>query len=84
MKSDSLTRNFHLLLFQIGNYLYDNNLASLHPKPEDMEMFIRSQIYSYEYSPVLSDLTDTYDWPETDTRQGFPVPKMTRTSMDDE
>ncbi|VDM77373.1 unnamed protein product [Strongylus vulgaris] len=48
------------------------------------EMFIRSQIYSYEYSPVLSDLTDTYDWPETDTRQGFPVPKMTRTSMDDE
>ncbi|KIH54460.1 hypothetical protein ANCDUO_15393, partial [Ancylostoma duodenale] len=65
----------------IGNHLYEEDLATLHPKPEDMEMYIRQQLYSYEYTPVLNE---TYKWPERDARQGFPVPKLTRTSMDEE
>ncbi|RCN46598.1 malic enzyme, NAD binding domain protein [Ancylostoma caninum] len=69
------------IALDIGNHLYEENLATLHPKPEDMEMYIRQQLYSYEYTPVLNE---TYKWPERDSRQGFPVPKLTRTSMDEE
>ncbi|CAJ0605031.1 unnamed protein product [Cylicocyclus nassatus] len=72
------------IALDVGNYLYEQNLASLHPKPEDMEMYIQSQIYSYEYDPVVAELGEAFEWPDRDTRQGYPVPKMTRTSMDDE
>ncbi|KAK6737776.1 hypothetical protein RB195_020086 [Necator americanus] len=65
----------------LGHHLYENNLATLHPKPGDMEMFIRQQIYSYEYEPLIND---TYNWPEKDMRWGYPVPELTRASMDEE
>ncbi|KAK6021668.1 hypothetical protein OSTOST_12655 [Ostertagia ostertagi] len=59
----------------IGNYFYENNLATLHPEPEDKEMFIRQQVYNYEYEPSMNDL---YSWPEKDARHGFPVPVLPR------
>ncbi|KAK5986149.1 hypothetical protein GCK32_013666 [Trichostrongylus colubriformis] len=65
----------------IGNYLYENDLATLHPEPEDKEMYIRSQVYNYEYEPSINEM---YSWPEKDARHGFPVPVLPRTSMDDE
>ncbi|WKX95315.1 hypothetical protein Q1695_012065 [Nippostrongylus brasiliensis] len=69
------------IALDVGNHLYETNLATLHPEPEDKEMFIRQQIYNYEYEPSINDL---YDWPEKDSRHGFPVPVLPRTSMDDE
>ncbi|XGW07484.1 hypothetical protein V3C99_010564 [Haemonchus contortus] len=57
------------IALDIGNHLYENDLATLHPEPEDKEMFIRQQIYSYEYEPSINDL---YDWPQKDSRHGFP------------
>ncbi|VDO59878.1 unnamed protein product, partial [Heligmosomoides polygyrus] len=65
----------------VGNFLYENNLATLHPEPEDKEMFIRSQIYSVEYDELINK---TYDWPAKDSKHGFPVPVLPRTSMDEE
>ncbi|VDM59801.1 unnamed protein product [Angiostrongylus costaricensis] len=56
----------------IGNHLYEEGLATLHPEPEYKEMFIREQLYSYEYEPSMNEL---YDWPETDCRVGFPLPE---------
>ncbi|EYB99171.1 hypothetical protein Y032_0124g1201 [Ancylostoma ceylanicum] len=70
-----------LIAIDIGNYLYKHNLATLHPEPEDKEMFIRQQIYSVEYDELINK---TYDWPSKDMKHGFPVPVMERTSMDDE
>ncbi|KHJ80644.1 malic enzyme, NAD binding domain protein [Oesophagostomum dentatum] len=49
------------IALDIGNYLYDNNLSTLYPKPEDMELFIRQQVYSNEYYPMIED---AYDGPE--------------------
>ncbi|KHJ90023.1 malic enzyme, NAD binding domain protein [Oesophagostomum dentatum] len=49
------------IALDIGNFLYDNNLSTLHPKPEDMELFIRQQVYSNEYDPMIED---AYDGPE--------------------
>lgn len=69
------------IALDIGNHFYENNLAMLHPEPKDKEMFIRQKIYNYEYEPLINDL---YDWPEKDTRQGFPVPELSRMSMDDD
>ncbi|PIO70051.1 malic enzyme domain protein [Teladorsagia circumcincta] len=65
----------------VGNFFYQNNLATLHPEPEDKEMFIRSQIYSVEYDELINK---TYDWPAKDAKHGFPVPVLPRSSMDDE
>ncbi|PIO70076.1 malic enzyme domain protein [Teladorsagia circumcincta] len=69
------------IALDIGNYFYENNLATLHPEPEDKEMFIRQQVYNYEYEPSINDL---YNWPEKDSRHGFPVPVLPRASMDEE
>ncbi|KAK6044437.1 malic enzyme, NAD binding domain protein [Cooperia oncophora] len=69
------------IALDIGNHLYENNLATLHPEPEDKEMFIRQQVYNYNYEPSINDL---YSWPEKDARHGFPVPVLPRISMDDE
>ncbi|CAI5442246.1 unnamed protein product [Caenorhabditis angaria] len=65
----------------VGEYCYKHDLATLHPKPEDMEMFIRQNVYSVEYDDLINA---TYEWPAKDTKHGFPVPVLRRTSMDDE
>ncbi|KHJ91108.1 malic enzyme, NAD binding domain protein [Oesophagostomum dentatum] len=70
-----------LIAIDVGNYLYKHNLATLHPEPEDKEMFIRQQIYSVEYDELINE---TYDWPAKDMKLGFPVPVIERSSMDDE
>ncbi|ETN81089.1 malic enzyme, NAD binding domain protein [Necator americanus] len=70
-----------LIAIEIGNYLYERNLATLHPEPEDKEMFIRQQIYSVEYDELINR---TYEWPPKDMKHGFPVPVMERASMDEE
>ncbi|KJH42897.1 malic enzyme, NAD binding domain protein [Dictyocaulus viviparus] len=69
------------IAIDIGNYFYENNLATLHPEPEDKEMYIRSQLYSVEYDELINK---TYDWPPRDCKHGFPVPVLPRSSMDDE
>ncbi|KHJ95899.1 malic enzyme, NAD binding domain protein [Oesophagostomum dentatum] len=66
---------------EVGEYLYSHNLATLHPKPEDMELFIRQHVYSVEYTDLINK---TYDWPAKDAKHGFPVPVLRRSSMDDE
>lgn len=68
-------------LLQVGEYCYKHNLATLHPEPEDKEMFIRQKLYSVDYEDLINK---TYDWPHQDMKHGFPVPVMRRTSMDDE
>ncbi|KAE9417690.1 hypothetical protein Angca_010030, partial [Angiostrongylus cantonensis] len=60
------------IAIDIGNHLYEKGLATFHPEPEDKELFIRQQLYSYEYEPSMNEL---YDWPETDCRVGFPLPE---------
>ncbi|KAJ1374368.1 Malic enzyme [Parelaphostrongylus tenuis] len=60
------------IAIDIGNHLYEEGVATLHPEPEDKELFVREQLYSYEYEPTVNGL---YDWPETDCRVGFPIPK---------
>ncbi|ETN82159.1 malic enzyme, NAD binding domain protein, partial [Necator americanus] len=45
------------------------------------EMYIRSQIYSVEYDELINK---TYDWPAKDSKHGFPVPVLPRSSMDEE
>uniref|UniRef100_A0A0N4VXE0 Malic_M domain-containing protein n=1 Tax=Haemonchus placei TaxID=6290 RepID=A0A0N4VXE0_HAEPC len=70
-----------LIAVDVGNYLFKHNLATLHPEPEDKEMFIRQQIYSVEYDELINK---TYDWPSKDMKHGFPVPVMERSSMDEE
>ncbi|EYC12297.1 hypothetical protein Y032_0048g1717 [Ancylostoma ceylanicum] len=69
------------IAIEVGNYLYSHNLATLHPKPEDMELFIRQHVYSVEYTDLINK---TYDWPAKDAKHGFPVPVLRRSSMDDE
>ncbi|KAK6737759.1 hypothetical protein RB195_020080 [Necator americanus] len=69
------------IAIDVGNFLYENNLATLHPEPEDKEMYIRSQIYSVEYDELINK---TYDWPAKDSKHGFPVPVLPRSSMDEE
>ncbi|WKX96426.1 hypothetical protein Q1695_012681 [Nippostrongylus brasiliensis] len=66
---------------EVGDYLYKHNLATLHPRPEDMEMFIRQHVYSIEYQELINK---TYDWPAKDAKHGFPVPVLRRSSMDEE
>ncbi|KAJ1374255.1 Malic enzyme [Parelaphostrongylus tenuis] len=66
---------------EVGEYLYKHDLATLHPKPEDMEMFIRQQVFSVEYTDLINE---TYDWPAHDMKHGFPVPVLQRSSMDDD
>ncbi|VDM76348.1 unnamed protein product [Strongylus vulgaris] len=70
-----------LIAKDVGNYLYEQNLATLHPEPENKDMFIRQQIYSVEYDELINK---TYDWPAKDMKHGFPVPVIERSSMDDE
>ncbi|PAV62954.1 hypothetical protein WR25_03856 isoform B [Diploscapter pachys] len=71
------------IAIKVGEYLYDKNLAMLHPRPGDMEMFIRQKIYHPDYENLINN---TYDWPQKDMRAGFApgIPVLHRTSMDEE
>ncbi|KAL6736821.1 hypothetical protein Aduo_007127 [Ancylostoma duodenale] len=69
------------IAIDVGEYLYKENLAMLWPKPENMEMYVRHQVYQAEYDELINK---AYKWPEQDSKPGFPVPKLARSSMDDE
>uniref|UniRef100_A0A8C0BCR8 Malic enzyme n=1 Tax=Buteo japonicus TaxID=224669 RepID=A0A8C0BCR8_9AVES len=46
---------------RIAEEAYRNNTASTYPQPKDLEAFIRSQVYSTDYSSFVAD---SYTWPE--------------------
>ncbi|KAL6735169.1 hypothetical protein Aduo_005635 [Ancylostoma duodenale] len=69
------------IAMEVGNYLYHHNLATLHPEPDDMEMYIRMNVYSTDYTDVINR---PYEWPPQDSKHGFPVPLLERMSMEDE
>ncbi len=46
-------------------------MAQLYPKPAEMEMFVRSQIYSVDYDEVINK---TYDWPAHQIKHGSKIP----------
>lgn len=48
------------LLFQLVNYAYRQNMASVYPEPKDKEAFVLSHIYSPDYD---SFTLDSYSWP---------------------
>ena len=48
------------LAVHTGEYAYERNLASLYPKPTDMEAYVRSHMYSYNYENFEPEF---YDWP---------------------
>lgn len=64
----------------VAKHCYENGMATLYPPPEDMEKFIRSQVYSTSYDEIL-DIT--YEWPAHDMKHGFPVPVARRESVDE-
>ncbi|VBB32609.1 unnamed protein product [Acanthocheilonema viteae] len=59
------------IILAIGKYAYEKNLAALYPKPANMENFVRSQMYQTAYTEMIDY---TYNWPEDDMVQGYPVP----------
>lgn len=65
------------IAIEIANYAYEIGTARLYPRPEDMEKYIRSQIYSTHYDELINA---TYDWPAEDMKHGFPVPVTRRES----
>ncbi|KAK6027949.1 malic enzyme, NAD binding domain protein [Ostertagia ostertagi] len=56
------------IALDIGNYFYENNLAD-RPCADLQEMFIRQQVYNYEYEPSMNDC---YSSAEKDARPWFP------------
>ena len=68
------------IAMKIADECYKDGSAKLLPRPENLEMYIRSQIYNVDYDELINK---TYDWPEKDMKHGFPVPVVRRDSMDD-
>nr|P27443.1 RecName: Full=NAD-dependent malic enzyme, mitochondrial; Short=NAD-ME; Flags: Precursor [Ascaris suum] len=64
---------------EMAKYCYKNGTANLYPQPEDLEKYVRAQVYNTEYEELINA---TYDWPEQDMRHGFPVPVVRHDSMD--
>ncbi|KAF2900491.1 hypothetical protein ILUMI_05696 [Ignelater luminosus] len=46
---------------KIAEYAYDNGYATVHPKPDNMESFIRAQMYDTSYQPALPSI---YSYPK--------------------
>ncbi|CAG0921859.1 unnamed protein product, partial [Notodromas monacha] len=46
----------------IGEYAYRHGLASMIPRPENLEKFIRAQLFEMNY---VQSFPDTYNWPES-------------------
>ena len=44
----------------LAKYAYENNLAALYPKPEDLEEFIHAKQYTVDYK---NDLPPRWEWP---------------------
>ncbi|VDD96614.1 unnamed protein product [Enterobius vermicularis] len=59
----------------IAEHAYNKGIAGLYPKPRDLEKYVRAYQYSTKYDDMMSAI---YDWPETDTVFGFPIPKNNR------
>uniref|UniRef100_A0A915PD78 Malic enzyme n=1 Tax=Setaria digitata TaxID=48799 RepID=A0A915PD78_9BILA len=64
----------------VGEHAYEKGMAGLYPKPEDMEQFVRSQIYQTTYDEIINV---TYEWPAQDMKHGFPVPVVRRESVEE-
>ncbi|PIK50834.1 putative NADP-dependent malic enzyme [Apostichopus japonicus] len=47
---------------QVGEYGYNHGIASLYPRPSDMESYVRQRMYSYDYEAFDPNF---YDWPKT-------------------
>uniref|UniRef100_A0A915Q7N5 Malic enzyme n=1 Tax=Setaria digitata TaxID=48799 RepID=A0A915Q7N5_9BILA len=58
------------IALEIGNYSYKHQLAGLYPKPENMEKYIASQIYSVHYDELIFK---PYNWPAEDMKISIPV-----------
>lgn len=62
-------------LIQLCFVYLQKGIAGLYPKPRDLEKYVRAYQYSTKYDDMMSAI---YDWPETDTVFGFPIPKNNR------
>ncbi|XP_017024727.1 NADP-dependent malic enzyme [Drosophila kikkawai] len=51
----------------VAQFVFDNDLSNINPKPEDVSEFVQRNLYKMEYR---SSLISTYDYPET-----LPMPK---------
>ncbi|VDO37525.1 unnamed protein product [Brugia timori] len=58
------------IALEIGKYSYKHGIAGLYPQPENMEQYIRSQIYSVNYDELIYK---QYNWPVEDTIKSIPV-----------
>lgn len=55
-------------------------MAGLYPKPNNIEYFVRSQLYHTSYDEIINV---TYQWPSHDMKHGFPVPVARRHSVEE-
>uniref|UniRef100_A0AAF5PRT2 Malic enzyme NAD-binding domain-containing protein n=1 Tax=Wuchereria bancrofti TaxID=6293 RepID=A0AAF5PRT2_WUCBA len=58
------------IVLEIGKYSYKRGMAGLYSEPENMEQYIRSQIYSVHYDELICK---QYNWPIEDTIKSIPV-----------
>ncbi|EJD75150.1 malic enzyme [Loa loa] len=65
------------IALEIGEYSYQHGIAGLYPKPENMEQYIQSQIYSVQYDELICK---QYSWPIEDTKRNIPVPSTEESS----
>ncbi|XGW07488.1 hypothetical protein V3C99_010566 [Haemonchus contortus] len=65
----------------IGEYFFNENLATLYPKPDDLEMYVRHQLYDTSYEDLINK---EWEWPEEACKVcAIPVPELDPTSMND-
>ncbi|VDK87317.1 unnamed protein product, partial [Litomosoides sigmodontis] len=64
----------------LGEHAYEKGMAGLYPKPNNIEHFVRSQIYHTSYDELINV---TYEWPSQDMKHGFPVPVARRHSVEE-
>lgn len=55
---------------KVAETAYADGTASFYPRPDDLETFIKAQLYNYEYDGV-SSLPARYDWPLETTQKPF-------------
>ncbi|KAK5971898.1 hypothetical protein GCK32_014183 [Trichostrongylus colubriformis] len=70
------------IAIDVGEYFFKENLATFHPKPENMELYVRHRLYDTVYEDLINK---EWNWPEEHCRPGaVPLPELERTSMDEE
>uniref|UniRef100_A0A915CKZ2 Malic enzyme n=1 Tax=Ditylenchus dipsaci TaxID=166011 RepID=A0A915CKZ2_9BILA len=57
----------------LGEESYKDGTAKLHPRPEDLEMYLRLHTYKLDYDQLQND---TYDWPQEDMTSKCPIPPI--------